>query len=570
MNTTYSNTQIHSFIKEYIESENGEVKDTCEEYFTIKTPALLEPLRYTYKPAIAHEKKIDLIATGSPAFNGIIEECLKKGAVSSVDLNSKIEIQEFIKQFFKDYDYQCDFCEKLTIHRKTRYICTKVPKCYHKINNGKITKINIVGDKKVKLMLFIFSIFINNKLKKNEELVYILLDETGNRINEDILNNDSLLFTDSKEKIGLESFDKCNSVANELLDQIIKDKKNIFDLQLKKEIDCKLLSLEKKLDDEKLQKSISKKWQFDEKEWKFKKEAILTKERESLDTFVSVKFLNFLLVNTSRITFETKLNNNSNIKSSFLLGIENNIKVICPSCSKEISEGYATEDSNYVCLDCLNQSIETKKLYSKNFKLSKDNTTKEHIEQDVGFICSVCKKQNSKHFEFKCNHDNSIICYSCFEMCSKCNKLFSKDNLNKSKNTSKLYCPVHIKKCDNCNNLVGIDELRVCNASGLKVCSCTKFSKCLLCEQEYSMKNLKEGKCPACSNLNEDIEQRLISQILLHNTKMAKTKKWLIGKNKLNSVLVAKSLLSDSLFVLQDGKLIYEKKLGLFNKLKGY
>ena len=38
MNTTYSNTQIHSFIKEYIESENGEVKDTCEEYFTIYIP----------------------------------------------------------------------------------------------------------------------------------------------------------------------------------------------------------------------------------------------------------------------------------------------------------------------------------------------------------------------------------------------------------------------------------------------------------------------------------------------------------------------------------------------------
>src|SRR3989344_5338911 len=114
MNTTYSNTPIHSFIKKYMESEKGEVKDVCEEFFTIKTPTILEPLRYTYKPGIAHEKKIELIATGSVSFNGIIEECLKKGVLCSVDLNSKIETQEFIKQFFKDKDYRCDFCEKLT------------------------------------------------------------------------------------------------------------------------------------------------------------------------------------------------------------------------------------------------------------------------------------------------------------------------------------------------------------------------------------------------------------------------------------------------------------------------
>ena len=120
MNTTYSNNPIHSFIREYIESENGEVKDVSEEYFTIKTKSLLEPLKYTYKSAIAREKKIELIATGSPAFNGFIEECLARGVVSSVNLNSKIEIREFIKQFFKDYDYQCDFCEKLTINGKQK------------------------------------------------------------------------------------------------------------------------------------------------------------------------------------------------------------------------------------------------------------------------------------------------------------------------------------------------------------------------------------------------------------------------------------------------------------------
>ncbi len=570
MNTTYSNNPIHLFIRDYIESEDGDVKDVSEEYFTIKTKSLLEPLKYTYKPTIAHDKKIELIATGSPVFNGIIEECLARGAVSSVNLSSKIDIKEFIKHFFKDYDYQCNFCEKLTINGKPKYVCTEVPKCYHRINNGKITKIDITGDKNIKLMLFVYSIFINNKLKKNEELVYILLDENGNKINVDILNNESLTFIDSKEKIGVESFDKYSNIANEILDQIIKDKKGVFDLQLKREIDIKLVTLEKKLDDEKLQKSISKKWQFNEKEWKIKKEATLSQERESLDTFVSVKFLNFLLVNTSRISFEIRLSNNSSIESNFVLGIEKNIRVSCPSCNKDISEGYATEDEAYVCLDCINQSIESKKLYSKKFKLNKDNTTKENIEPNEGFLCSVCEKQNSRHFEFKCNNDNSGICYSCFEMCSKCNKIFSKSNLSKSKNTGNLYCPTHIKKCDNCNHFVGIDELRLCNASGLSVCSCTKFSKCSLCEQSYSMKSIKKEKCPACTDLKEGSDQKLISQLLLHNSKMANTKKWIIGKNKLNAILIARGLLSDFLFVLKDGKVIYEKKLGLINKLKGY
>lgn len=570
MNTTYSNTPIHSFIKECIESENGEVKDVSEEYFIIKTPSLLEPIKYTYKPAIAHEKKIELIATGSPAFNGIIEESLAKGCLCSVNVSSKIQIQEFIKDYFKDYEYQCEFCEKLKIKGKSKYICTKAPLCYHKINNGKISKIEVIDNKRIKLMLFIFSIYINNKLKKNEELAYILLDEEGNPIKEDILNNDLLLFTDSREKIGLELFDKYNTIANELLDQIIKDKKAVFDLQLKKEIDCKLTSLEKKLDDEKLQKSISKKWQFDEKEWKIKKEAVLAKERESLDTFVSVKFLNFLLVNTEKIAFQVKLSNNSTIKSDFLLGIDKNIRVICLSCQKETTEGFATEDEEYVCFECINQSIESKKIYSKKFKLNKDNTTKENLEANAGFVCTACKKQNSSHFEFRCSDDNSKICYSCYELCSRCNKQFSKNNLTKSKNTDKLYCPQHIKKCDSCGNAVGIDELKVCKATGQKVCSCTTFSKCVLCEQEYSTRSLKDGKCLACSSSKEDYEQKIISKVLAHNSELANTKKWIIGKNNLNAIIIAKGLFSDKLFVLEDEKIVYKKKLGLFNKLKGY
>ena len=570
MSATYSDTPIHQFIKKYIESEGGKVEDVCEEYFTIKTPSLIAPLKYTYKPAIAHEKKVDLIATGTPGFNGMIDDCLKKGALSSVNLKTKAKVEDFIKDFFKDRDYQCEFCEKVSFKDKTKHICTKSPKCYHKINNGKISKIELGNKKEVKLMLFIYGVFFNNKLKKNEEVLQILLDENGNRLTEDLLNDTKPFFEDSKEKINLETFDKNNSIANEIVDRIVKDKKNIFDMQLKKEIDCKLVFLEKKLDDEKLQKNISKKLEFDEKEWKIKKESMLNKEKESLDTFVSIKFLNFLVLNTNRVNFEMKLDNNSVIKSSFLVGIEKNIKIKCPICNNDMPEGYATEDEEYVCFDCVNQSIDTKKIYSKNFKLNKDHTFRECLESDKGFICSVCKNQNSRLFEFICNYDNSKVCCLCFEFCSKCKKLFSNSNLNKSKNTNKLYCPLHIKKCDNCKNFVGIDEIHVCDASGMKVCSCTKFSKCSLCEQGYSTESLKEGKCIACNHLDEKTEIQLVNIIKKHNPKLNNTKKWLIGKNKLNDVLISKGMFSDNLFVIKGDQIVYEKKLGLFNKIKGY
>jgi hypothetical protein len=311
-----------------------------------------------------------------------------------------------------------------------------------------------------------------------------------------------------------------NIKANEILDSLIKDKKKIFDLQIKKEIDFKLQTLEKKLDDEKLQKSISKKWKFNEKEWKLKKESIIEKEKDSLNTLISVKFLNLLVLNTNRISFKIQLDNKSSIKSSFVLGIEKNIKVNCPSCKKEIEEGFGTEDGYYLCKDCISQSIETGKIYSNKFALGIDNTTKEFIERDIGFNCTVCKKHNSKLFEFKCNHDSSSICYNCFEFCSKCNRLFSKKNLNRSKVSRKLYCQKHTKKCEECNSLVGIDELRTCYATGKNVCNCTRFSQCALCEQEYSTKSLINDKCPACNNLVEEIDKKIISLLCKHNPKL--------------------------------------------------
>ena len=570
MKQSYSETRIHKFIREYIESENGTVNDVSEEYFTVKTPSLLSPIKYTYKAAIAHEKKIDLLVTGSPAFNGIIEECLKEGILCSVNVNSGIGVENFVKNFFKDTEFQCEHSEKISANGEEKYFCTNDPKCFHRIHNTKISNIKI-GQKQPKILIqFFYSVLFNNKLKKNEEMVSIILDEGGNKTSQEILNDSSLNFADSKEKITSDFFDKINPKANELLDRIIKDKKDIFDLQLKKEIDRKLMVLETKIDDDKLQKSISKTWKFDEKEWKLKKNAELAKEKDSLDTFVTVKFMNLLVLKTDDISFEIELGNKSSIKSSFLLGIDKSIKVRCHFCDKETSESYATEDQHCLCLDCVNQSIETGKVYSNKFTLNRDHTSKEYIEKESGFKCTVCGKQNSTLFEFKCADDKSKLCYNCFDYCSKCNNIFSINNLKKTRKTNKLYCPTHITKCDSCNGLMGTDEVNVCSATGMRACSCTSFSKCSLCEQEYSTKSLKDSKCVACSSLKEEIDKKLISVIEKKDSGFKKTRRWFVGKNKLNSIVVAKGLLSDTLFVIKDNRVIHEKKLSLFNKIKGY
>ena len=117
---------------------------------------------------------------------------------------------------------------------------------------------------------------------------------------------------------------------------------------------------------------------------------------------------------------------------------------------------------------------------------------------------------------------------------------------------------------------MGTDEVNVCSATGMRVCSCTSFSKCSLCEQEYSTKSLKDSKCVACSSLKEEIDKKLISVIEKKDSGFKKTRRWFVGKNKLNSIVVAKGLLSDNLFVIKDNRVIHEKKLSLFNKIKGY
>jgi len=571
LSAKYANTELHRFIRAFVESEGGKLTDTCNEFFEIEYPQSLGATKFTYQPAIARERKIDLIATGSPALEEIVQECLAKGNLASISLKTREDPETYLKNFFKDATYSCDYCETMTLEDKEISFCTKSPRCYHKINNGKITAIKIVRRQPLWLFQFYFSTFFKNKMRKNEEMVKILIDEDGNNYGFDILAQNQFEFTDSKERMDLDLYDKLKPAVDEKLDSILKDKQIVFDLLLKKQVTGRLRNLERQLEEEKLERSISKKdIEFDEEKWKTDKETTLQREGESLKTAIDIKFLNLLSIRTERVSFEITLHNSSKIESSFIVGIDSPAQVICSGCGKAFYEGYATEDGFYLCIDCIKQTIDLGKIYSKNYDLPVDAITNEYIEQERSFQCSVCRKPNSKLFEFKCNYDESSVCINCCTECVKCGKLFSISNAAKSKESGMMYCSEHIIKCDNCSAPIGIDEYRICRALGKRVCSCTKFAKCTLCEQQYSPESLINGKCPACNHFSETSEFSIVSSIVRHDASRSKTKRWLIGRNRMNSVAIAKGLFSDTLFVVEGDTVVHQKTISLFEKFRGH
>jgi hypothetical protein len=572
MKQAYSNERLHKFITKFVKSEGGIIKDISEEYFTIKLPGATSPIKYTYQPAIATEKKLSHIAVGSTAFEEIIKKCLNKGVLSSAKIINKIPVEDSLKNFFKDYDYHCEESEKITINKKEYFVCTHANKCFHKINNAKIESIKITNSYPIEFYLFVYSILLNNKLKKNEEIINLLLDKEGNPLDTEVLKNNSIDLIDSKSNITTSLFDKLNTSANELIDVSLVGKKQVFDLQLKKQINQKMLSLERKIDDERLQKKIAKKNKSNEQEWKLRKGNQLNKERDALETFVSIKFKNFLCLNSEKIHYEIKLNNGAVINSSIVLGIDNKLSVNCSSCDELHSEGYGTEDGKYLCKECINQSLDSNKFYSKNYKLTNENTLNEFIENENVLKCSVCNKQNSKSFLFKCNNNKSFVCVNCFDFCNKCEGLFSIKNLISSKKSNYFFCPDHTVQCSHCNDMVGITEVKRCLSLGTKFCLCTRFKICSFCNQSYSSHSLRNGKCLACNNLREMTDLKLIFIVKKYDPKLSKIKKWIVGSNKLNSIIIAKGLISNKLLVVKNKNVLFEKKLpkfslrGIYNK----
>ena len=510
-----------------------------------------------------------MIATGTPALDSIVNDCLGKGVISKAALELKNEPESIVAEYFKDSDYSCEKCEKIKLKDKTDYLCTANPICYHKINNSEIESIAITSKRPIYLFQFYFSVLFKNKLRKNEEHIIVLVDDLGAIHEKNILDGDKFTVRNANYSFPINLFDKAKSVAEEHLDTILKDKQLVFDLMLNSQVTRRLSNLEKRLDEEKLEKNITNRGSgFDQKEWENKKMQVLKQETESLKTAVSVKFNNLLVVKTFFITFNVSLRNGSKIASSIVLGLDDEIKVICPECGKLFSEGYATDDGAYLCKDCINQSVESHRLYSKHYELQTDYILNEYLEKNEGFICPVCQKTSLKFLGVQCSWSNKTVCINCSTKCDKCGKFFSSPNTYLSKESGKFFCIHHTVKCDNCGSTLGIDEYKLCKATGKKFCSCMKFAVCSFCEQIYSSSALFNEKCPACNRLHEGNDLRDINPVLLKDPSKGKTKRWLVGKNALNTVLVAKGLFSDTLYVVEEGVVVHQRNLSFVEKLR--
>jgi hypothetical protein len=553
----HSNTKIHQFIKLYIASKKAELIES-EEIITVKYRNQTNQTEYTYEPTVAKERKLLLLTLGTPAFQQIMKECLQKGILCQIILKPRDKIDKLLKKQFKDSTSVCDDCLKVTQGQDTISVCSKSQPCYHQINGAKIVSVKILKNDPVRYFKFYYSVKFSNKLRpKNEEMITILLDENCNIIdNEDslennFLNNENIDFQDFNGKIKATVFDALKAVADQELDSILKEKLALFDLMLYKERQSKLRSFDKRLRRERREQIISRKQEFDQYIWQANYEKLLKREEESFITTVAVKFTNLLVINTDKIKFEVNLDNDSTIRAFFILGIDHTSRIYCPICRRLFWEGYATEDALYVCKNCVRQSIDTAKIYSKKADLKLDETLNEYIEHEAGFICSVCGKKHSRLLEFKCSHDNSSVCIYHYGLCDICGKDFSRLNLSSTQEFKRTLCPKHAVECANCQSIIGVDETKICKATGKKLCNdCISFTKCSSCQQEYFIKSLTADKCPACTNL-KDLNDKTFTSIIKNfdNTKHITTK-WLVGKNALNTIVVRKNLLSDSKYML--------------------
>jgi Skp family chaperone for outer membrane proteins len=449
-----SKTNIEAFFEAYIKTKKGAL--TLENKIMHITYPDRPQEKYTYCPTVGRENNALLIASGSPTFQHILQECQKNGVLCQIQLSPQKDLETNIKHNFKDDEFVCIDCDKVTVDQKEVSICVKPQSCYHQVNCGKILKINIGKQEPVRYFQFYYTVALSNKLRsKSEEILTVLLDEKADFIEvtnfddtPSLILDETLTVSEGKGKVKPELFDQLKAAADKTLESLLCGKVALFDLPISSEKKAKLQAFEKRLKQERREQILSRKRDFDPLKWQNNYQTLLQQEENSYLTNVSIKLVNFLVINTSKIKFDLVLNNNAVVHSTLTLGLNQTIDVTCPVCKKTFTEGYATHDSLYVCENCVKQSADSGKIYSKKAALSFDDTLNEYIEQGSGFICTVCGKRHSNLLEFKCNHDNSSICIYHYGFCDICGneKIYSKNNLSYTDEFKHQHCPKHTKK----------------------------------------------------------------------------------------------------------------------------
>lgn len=445
-------TNFEDFFEAYVKAKDGKL--TFEgDIIHVAYPDRQE--QYTYRPAVARELKVPLIAPGSPSFQQVLRECQENGVPCQIQLNPIDGVESEVKRRFKEGDFACIDCDKVTVGQKEFSVCVEPQVCHHQINCGKISQIKICKQEPARYFQFYYSVIFYNKLRpKNEEVITVLLDENANIVEASGFGEGSftvdkaLAVSEGKGKVKPELFDQLKDVAEQKLETLLRNKVAVFDLPLNREKKAKLRAFEKRLKRERREQILSRKHDFDPLKWQNNYQALLKREEESYLTNITVKLINLLVINTYRVKFDVVLDNGAVIHSALTLGLNQTIEAACPICKKTFTQGYATQDGQYVCENCIKQSVDSGKVYSKKAPLSLDETLNEYIEQGSGFVCSVCGKRHSRLLEFKCNHDNSSVCIQHYGFCDVCGtgKVYSKANLSYTDEFQHQLCPKHAGK----------------------------------------------------------------------------------------------------------------------------
>ena len=349
--------------------------------FTVQYHDQSAPVEYTYDSAVAREKKVLFMAPGSPAFQQILNECLENGAVSQIIVNLKDNFEELLKALFKDSSADCQNCSRIPLGEDIISLCQKPEPCYHQINNAKISSLNVTKKEPTRFFRFYFSAIFQNKLRpRNEELLTVTVDEKGNVVwsegfDQELLEDGILEVRDLNSKLKALAFDDLKSAVDKKLNAVLQQKLALFDLPLSKEKKAKLKSFDRRVRRAHLEQLISKKSDFDAQTWQNNYGALWDREEETLTTNITVKLVNLLVINTSKVCFEVKLDNNAALHSSIVLGVNHTPEVVCPTCRNIFFEGYATQDGVYLCRNCIRQSVDTAKVYSKKASLKTRRNT---------------------------------------------------------------------------------------------------------------------------------------------------------------------------------------------------
>lgn len=188
--------------------------------------------------------------------------------------------------------------------------------------------------------------------------------------------------------------------------------------------------------------------------------------------------------------------------------------------------------------------------------------------------CSLCGNYLCSSDQSSCYQCGKILCSNHFTRCKICGAVGCGDHNKECVVCGHMYCSTHILECSRCSQNICQEDARGCLGCGDRLCSCTSFSTCSHCGQEYCESCLKNGLCPACRSLKEANVTNFVVQVIKEiDPKVSGWKKWKVGKNSGCYVVEGSGGWlppGKKLYVItEEGKLLFKKDFSIGEKVRG-